>query len=183
MAYTKKAWAVGVAGGTPITATELNRMEDGISDAISPELAAAVSSQTFSIPNGPSSGIWTDVPSMTLLIPAGIPWSLRVATTITLATTATPPPASPAVSVQLRVVDAATAATYFAYTIWQPQALAASATYIAPISFGAVLDPLALSTTIKLQVQGSWNASGIASYSLYTPVAPLPAVTMEARRR
>lgn len=30
MAYTKKAWADNTAGGTPITAAELNRMEDGI---------------------------------------------------------------------------------------------------------------------------------------------------------
>src|SRR5690606_27872174 len=33
MAYTPKTWADGEAGGTPITAAELNRMETGIDDA------------------------------------------------------------------------------------------------------------------------------------------------------
>lgn len=33
MAYTPKEWADGAAGGTPITAAELNRMEAGIGDA------------------------------------------------------------------------------------------------------------------------------------------------------
>ncbi|MCQ9367951.1 hypothetical protein NQ036_06795 [Brevibacterium sp. 91QC2O2] len=30
MAYTKKTWADGKDGGTPVSAAELNRMEDGI---------------------------------------------------------------------------------------------------------------------------------------------------------
>lgn len=30
MAYTQKTWADGSAGGTPVTAAELNRMETGI---------------------------------------------------------------------------------------------------------------------------------------------------------
>ncbi len=34
MAYTKKTWADGSAGNTPITAAELNRMEDGIDEAV-----------------------------------------------------------------------------------------------------------------------------------------------------
>ena len=33
MAYTPKTWADGEAGGTPITAAELNRIEQGIDDA------------------------------------------------------------------------------------------------------------------------------------------------------
>lgn len=34
MAYTPKEWADGVEGGTPITAAELNRIEDGVEDAL-----------------------------------------------------------------------------------------------------------------------------------------------------
>lgn len=33
MAFTPKAWVDGTAGGTPITAAELNRIEDGIDEA------------------------------------------------------------------------------------------------------------------------------------------------------
>lgn len=40
MAYTKKTWANDPAGGTPITATELNRMEDGISPPLSTQTAS-----------------------------------------------------------------------------------------------------------------------------------------------
>lgn len=32
MAFTPKTWADGEAGGTPITAAELNRIEQGIAD-------------------------------------------------------------------------------------------------------------------------------------------------------
>ncbi|MCR8897304.1 hypothetical protein NWF34_10120 [Gordonia sp. GONU] len=33
MAYTPKTWATGAGGGTPITATELNRIEHGVDGA------------------------------------------------------------------------------------------------------------------------------------------------------
>lgn len=34
MAYTKKVWADGSAGGTPIVAAELNRIENGVAAAV-----------------------------------------------------------------------------------------------------------------------------------------------------
>lgn len=34
MAFTPKTWADGTAGGTPVTAAELNRMEQGIDTAV-----------------------------------------------------------------------------------------------------------------------------------------------------
>lgn len=33
MAYTPKTWANGAGGGTPITASELNRIEQGVDGA------------------------------------------------------------------------------------------------------------------------------------------------------
>lgn len=33
MAYTPKTWANGAGGGTPITAAELNRIEQGVDEA------------------------------------------------------------------------------------------------------------------------------------------------------
>lgn len=41
MAFTPKTWANGAGGGTPITAVELNRIEQGIDDTDS-ALAALV---------------------------------------------------------------------------------------------------------------------------------------------
>ena len=59
VSFTKKTWADGSSGGTPITAAELNRMEQGIKDcadgvnglgdSISPVFVAA-SSQSANVP-------------------------------------------------------------------------------------------------------------------------------------
>lgn len=35
VSFTKKTWANGQSGGTPVTAAELNRIEQGIADAVS----------------------------------------------------------------------------------------------------------------------------------------------------
>lgn len=43
MAYTEQEWKDGRAGGTPITASRLNHMEDGIKDAS--DRADAIESQ------------------------------------------------------------------------------------------------------------------------------------------
>lgn len=53
MAFVPKAWADGSAGGTPITAAELNRIESGVAgvDADQEALAGLVSTQAATISN------------------------------------------------------------------------------------------------------------------------------------
>lgn len=51
MAFVPKTWADGSAGGTPITAAELNRIESGVAgvDADQEALAGLVSTQAATI--------------------------------------------------------------------------------------------------------------------------------------
>ncbi|WP_411815575.1 hypothetical protein [Gordonia sp. SND2] len=53
MAFVPKTWADGSAGGTPITAAELNRIEAGVAgvDADQEALAGLVSTQAATISN------------------------------------------------------------------------------------------------------------------------------------
>lgn len=53
MTFVPKAWADGSAGGTPITAAELNRIESGVAgvDADQEALAGLVSTQAATISN------------------------------------------------------------------------------------------------------------------------------------
>lgn len=53
MAFVPKTWADGSAGGTPITAAELNRIESGVAgvDADQEALAGLVSTQAATISN------------------------------------------------------------------------------------------------------------------------------------
>lgn len=47
MAYEPSTWADGEAGGTPVTATALNKIENGIADADHQHDASDIASGTF----------------------------------------------------------------------------------------------------------------------------------------
>lgn len=158
--------------------TEINRLRGVVGDA-RPGVASTALYQSFVVP---ATSTWTDVPSMQISIPAGVPVTLRVTSVLSLVTTATPPAAPAAVQLQMRVVDAASASVLYAYSSWAPVPTVASATYANALVLTALLDPFASATVLKLQANGTTNA-GVSAYNIVAATPALPSSTLEAMSR
>lgn len=68
MAYTPSTWADGEAGGTPITAAALNKIETGIDEAHTTADDAAPASHTHAV--GDVSGLQSIIDDLTARIEA-----------------------------------------------------------------------------------------------------------------
>lgn len=143
---------------------------------VAAEIGSAVSNQAFTIPN---TATWTNIPAVQAMVYAGIPWTCRISAGLSIVTNGTP--ASTAIAVQLRVVDAASSSIVYGFLSWQGLFSAASFTYVDEKTAVQLNDPLAADTVVKLQGIGTSNVN--YTYSTSVPTATAGGVTMQALRR
>lgn len=176
MVYVPQVWVDNDAT-KPLSAARMTAIENGIADAsVSGDLDSVSSSVNFTVP---STNVWTDIPGMSITVPAGYAWDCISWVQYTAQRNATAD--TTAKPLQFRVADALTGTVFYGYSITYDNFPQASMLYTDSLVNITEQDALATETVIKLQGLGANNAN--ITYGTYSAAANLPGALLKARRR